>query len=87
MDVKMSCMNALLPLPNPGDWLSPGQACKILGVSHYTLNRMAADQRLTAYRIGPNITLYWRAQVETLRDARKIAGRVVTTPRPEGEHR
>jgi hypothetical protein len=69
----MCPMNVQLPLPNPSDWMSPGATCKTLAVTPTTLDRMVGDGRLTRYKISGTVTLYWVAEVETIRRAREIA--------------
>lgn len=68
-----------LPLPNPDDWLTRAAAAEVLGVDPATVSRMVEKRRLKAYApaTGPGDTrppaMFWRAEVDQLREARKIA--------------
>lgn len=69
-------MNALdkpTALPNPEDWCDRSMAATLLRVSTHTVVRMGDDGRLKAYAIG-SCTLYWRAHVNQLAEARRQAG-------------
>lgn len=79
MNARPSFINASLPLPNPDDWLSTSEALRILDVTHVTLYRWSTGPRriLRKYTaVGSKYPMYWRADVEDLRDARdRAAGR------------
>lgn len=77
----MCVMNSpMLPIPNPTDWMTTEAAAALLGVSRRTVERLSAGYRprLTPYKPygirGERIpTMYWRAEVNALVDARSIA--------------
>jgi hypothetical protein len=67
-----------LPLPNPGDWLTTAGTAVLLGVHRRQVERFAAAGTLTAYQPAAADTerapvLFWRPEVEQLRDARRIS--------------
>jgi excisionase family DNA binding protein len=66
-----------LPLPQPKDWMTRRAAAEYLGCSVRTVERYARDGVLTEYHpvMGKIETngmwlLLWRAEVETLKQAR-----------------
>lgn len=65
-----------LPIPNPDAWCTGAHAARMLGVTRQTINRMRLTGRLTQYHTRGGMPMFWVAEVEQLRDARKRAGRV-----------
>jgi excisionase family DNA binding protein len=55
------------------------EAADIIGTSHDTVSRMAADGRLTPAVRLPTATLYLRADVERMAEARRIVKGTPTT--------
>jgi hypothetical protein len=67
-----------LPLPNPGDWISPRGAAAILRVSVRTVHRKMAAGRLTSYLPygavdAPSNHILWRPEVKELGKALALA--------------
>jgi hypothetical protein len=70
--------NQTLPLPNPGDWISPRGAAAILRTSVRTVHRRMADGRLKSYLpYGaldlPSNHILWRPEVKELGKALALA--------------
>lgn len=72
----MGDMNATQtpPLPNPGDWLDQNDTARLLDRSRRTIDRLVSAGILTLYEIGTQ-RLFWRAEVEQVRDAQRVLTR------------
>lgn len=75
----MQDMDQRLPLPNPDEWMTVAAAAALLGVHQRTVLRMIRARLLVGYTPVPAVgerpvPMLWTAEVERIREARKIAG-------------
>lgn len=72
----MKATTQTLPLPNPDDWCTLGDAQLVLDLSRQQVWRLVKAKRLHVYSIGrtmrTSVQLFWAAELDEYAAARKL---------------